>query len=249
MSKLYQKVAIVTGGAGGIGRAIAERFAQEGAQVIIWDVESEATQRTADELSGKGYSVTAMPGIDVTQVDSLKQAVETVINRFGGIHILVNNAGITRDATLRKLDAAQWQRVLDVNLTGALNCTQAVLETMISQQYGRIVNMASSVGVHGNFGQTNYVAAKAGLIGMTKVWGRELGKYGITVNAIAPGAIQTAMFEAVPDALRQMIQSRIAVGRLGQPEDIAHAALFLASDEASFITGQTLEVDGGLYLG
>ncbi|MBD2702705.1 3-oxoacyl-ACP reductase FabG [Spirosoma sp. BT702] len=249
MTKLHQKVAIVTGGAGGIGRAIAERFAEEGAQVVIWDVESEATQRTASELNRQGLSVTTMPGIDITQVGIVQQAVETVLSRFGTIHVLVNNAGITQDSTLRKLEPEKWQRVLDVNLTGALNCTQAVLETMIGQHYGRIVNMASSVGIHGNFGQTNYVAAKAGLIGMTKVWGRELGKYGITVNAIAPGAIQTAMFEAVPDTLRQMIQSRIAVGRLGQPEDIAHAALFLASDEASFITGQTLEIDGGLYLG
>ncbi|GAB3995243.1 3-oxoacyl-[acyl-carrier-protein] reductase [Spirosoma daeguense] len=190
-----------------------------------------------------------MAGIDITKTDAIQQAVDSVVSRFGSIHILVNNAGITQDATLRKLDARQWQRVLDVNLTGALNCTQAVMETMIGQQYGRIINMASSVGIHGNFGQTNYVATKAGLIGMTKVWGRELGKYGITVNAIAPGAIQTSMFEAVPDSLKQMIQQRIAVGRLGQPEDIANVALFLSSSESSFITGQTLEVDGGLYLG
>ena len=249
MNKLAQKVAIVTGGAGGISRAIAQRFAQEGAQVIIWDVHAETAQRTADELSRQGLPVTAMPGIDITQTDALGRAVDAAIRQFGAVHILVNNAGITQDATLRKLDAGQWQRVLDVNLTGALNCTQAVVESMIAHKYGRIVNMASSVGLHGNFGQTNYVASKAGLIGMTKVWGRELGKYGITVNAIAPGAIQTAMFEAVPDHVKQMIQFRIAVGRLGLPEDIAHTALFLASDEASFITGQTLEVDGGLYLG
>jgi len=175
-------------------------------------------------------------------------ATDAVMADFGQIDILINNAGITRDASLKKMSPLQWQQVIDVNLTGVFNCTKAVTPYMVERNYGRIVNAASIVALYGNFGQSNYVASKAGVIGMTKVWAREFGRKGITVNAIAPGFIKTEMVETIPAEQLAELEMRTPVGRAGQPEDIANAYLFLASDEASFINGVTLSVDGGLVM-
>jgi 3-oxoacyl-[acyl-carrier protein] reductase len=249
MNKLANKVAIITGGAQGIGRGIVERFAKEGATVVIWDVQFEKANLLASTLRAQKTKVEAMQGVDIRDLAQVQAAAQTVFEKYGKIDILVNNAGIVRDSTLLKMTAEQWDEVMDVNLTGVFNCTKAVASLMTQTQYGRILSLSSTSGIFGNFGQTNYVAAKAGVAAMTKTWGRELGKYGITANAIAPGPIATDMLASIPEAqLEQMIQ-RIPVKRTGKPEDIAAAALFFCSDEASFITGQTLVVDGGTFLG
>jgi 3-oxoacyl-[acyl-carrier protein] reductase len=249
MNQLQNKVAIVTGGAQGIGKAIVERFAKEGATVVIWDVQFEKANLLASLLRAQKTKVEAMQGVDIRDLEQVQNAAQTVFDKYGRIDILVNNAGIVRDSTLQKMTAENWQEVIDVNLTGVFNCTKAVTAFMIQNQYGRVLSISSTSGVFGNFGQTNYVAAKAGVAAMTKTWGRELGKYGITANAIAPGPIATDMLATIPEAqLEQMIQ-RIPVKRTGKPEDIAASALFLCSDESSFVTGQTLVVDGGTFLG
>jgi 3-oxoacyl-[acyl-carrier protein] reductase len=249
MNQLQNKVAIVTGGAQGIGKAIVERFAKEGATVVIWDVQFEKANLLASLLRAQKTKVEAMQNIDIRNLEQVQTAAQTVFEKYGRIDILVNNAGIVRDSTLQKMTAENWQDVIDVNLTGVFNCTKAVSAFMLQNQYGRVLSISSTSGIFGNFGQTNYVAAKAGVAAMTKTWGRELGKYGITANAIAPGPIATDMLATIPDAqLEQMIQ-RIPVKRTGKPEDIAASALFFCSEEASFITGQTLVVDGGTFLG
>ncbi len=240
MPKLQNKVAIITGGASGIGKATAALFAKEGAQLVIWDVKEEKGRVVAQELGGTFYQV------DTTDLTAVETAANAVIADFGKIDILINNAGIVRDATLAKMTAEQWQQVIDVNLTGVFNCTKAVQGYMVERGYGRIINAASVVGIYGNFGQTNYVATKAGIIGMTKVWARELGRKGITVNAVAPGFIATEMVNSIPDKLLKMMEEKTPLGRMGTPEEVANAYLFLASDEASFINGATLSVDGGM---
>jgi 3-oxoacyl-[acyl-carrier protein] reductase len=243
---LQNKIVIVTGAAAGIGRATARRFAQEGCRVASWDL-----TETAAEPGGLFQKV------DVSKAASVDAAVEAVISRWGAVHVLVNNAGILRDAQLvRFKDGAisgmmsdeQFDAVIGVNLRGVFLVTRAVSARMIPAG-GVILNASSVVGLYGNFGQTNYVAAKAGLIGMTRVWARELGKYHIRVNAVAPGFIATDMVKSIPEKILQTMVGHTPLGRMGQPEDVANAYVWLASDAASFITGAVLSVDGGAVTG
>ncbi len=249
MNRLQNKIAIVTGGAQGIGRGIVEKFASEGAIVIIWDLQKEKALAVVKELAAEGFKADYTEGVNITQLASVEEAAKKVVEKYGKIDILVSNAGIVRDASFKKMTVDQWDSVISVNLTGVFNCGKAVSNYMMEANYGRIINISSVVGIFGNFGQTNYVAAKAGVIGVTKVWGKELGKNNITVNSIAPGAIDTEMLATIPEELKVKLVQSIPVRRIGKPEDIANAALFLASDEAGFVTGQTLVVDGGSTLG
>ncbi len=247
MNRLSGRVAIITGGANGIGKAAALKFAAEGAKVVIWDVQDEQGKATHTELlaisPGHQYS-----RVDTTKLSLVLEAAAAVQQNYGRIDILVNNAGITRDATLAKMTEEQWQQVLDVNLTGVFNCAKAITPYMVEQGQGRIINTSSVVGLYGNFGQTNYVATKAGVIGMTKTWAREFGKKGILVNAVAPGFIATEMVAAMPEKIIGMMKAKTPLNRLGTPEDIANIYCFLASDEASYISGTCISVDGALSL-
>ncbi len=245
MSRLQDRVAVVTGGAAGIGKATAEKFCAEGAAVSIWDVNVEAGETTVKELADNGYTA-EFRTVNTSDINAVNAAVEAVKNRYGRIDILVNNAGITRDATLMKMDEEKFDQVIDVNLKGVFVCGQAVAKVMLEQGSGSIINASSVVALYGNFGQTNYVATKAGVIGMTKVWARELGRKGIRVNAIAPGFIATEMVKKMPEKVLDMMRGKTPLGRLGEPEDIANAFLFLASDDSSFVNGTTLSVDGGV---
>lgn len=247
MKRLDHKVAIITGGANGIGKATTKIFLEEGAKVAIWDIAEEQGLLFAKECSNQGYDCQFFK-VNMADLTEVQKAAEAVVETFGKIDILVNNAGITRDASLKKMSAQQWQQVIDVNLTGVFNGVKAVYPFMAEQQYGRIINAASVVALYGNFGQTNYVAAKAGVIGMSKVWAREFGRKGITVNAIAPGFIATDMVGTVPQEVLDGMIGKTPLNRLGEVEDIAKGYLFLASDEASFITGTTLSIDGGLVI-
>jgi len=240
MKRLDNRVSIVTGGSNGIGKATCKKFASEGAKVVIWDLNEEAGKALAKEIGGD------FEHVNTADYDAVEKATTNVISKYSKIDILINNAGITRDATLKKMTPEQWQQVMDVNLTGVFNCGKHVQEFMVEAGYGRIINTSSVVGIYGNFGQTNYVATKAGVIGITKVWARELGRKGITVNAVAPGFIATDMVMAMPEKAIEMMQSKVPTGTLGQPEDIANAYCFFASDEASYINGTTLSVDGGM---
>jgi len=245
MQKLNERVAIITGGARGIGKASAYKFAQEGATVIIWDVDEQAGEQLVNELKEKGTQA-FFQEVNTADLGEVQTAAAEIHERFGSIDVLVNNAGITRDASLKKMSAAQWQAVIDVNLTGVFNCTKAVADYMLQQKNGRIVNTSSVVGLYGNFGQSNYVAAKSGVIGLTKVWARELGRKGITVNAVAPGFIATEMTQKVPQEILDGITSKIPMGKMGTPADIANTYAFLASDEAAYINGAVISVDGGM---
>ncbi|MCK9425031.1 MAG: 3-oxoacyl-ACP reductase FabG [Ignavibacteriaceae bacterium] len=247
MNRLQNKVAIITGGAQGIGKATALKFAEEGASIVLWDVNEEKGNALVNELKAKDIKV-HFTKVDVTKIDSTEKAAKEAVEIFSTIDIIINNAGITRDASLAKMTAEQWQHVIDVNLTGVFNCTKAVIPFMIEKKYGKIVNTSSVVGLYGNFGQTNYVATKAGIIGMTKVWARELGRKGINVNAVAPGFIATEMVKTIPENILKSLEEKTPLGRLGLPEDIANAYLFLSSEEANFINGITLSVDGGLIV-
>jgi 3-oxoacyl-[acyl-carrier protein] reductase len=252
---LDERVAIITGGANGIGRQTALVFAEAGANVAIWDMLEEPAHALVDEIGG---AKAAFFKTDVTSQEEVEAAVEATLARFGKIDILINNAGITRDAQLVRvkdgqvagtMGDAEFDAVIAVNLRGVFTCTRAVVPHMIARGYGRIASASSVVGIYGNFGQTNYVATKAGVIGMTRVWARELGKRGITVNAVAPGFIGTDMVRGMPEHVLQEMVGHTPVGRIGQPEDVAYAYLFLASSEASFINGAVLSVDGGLVVG
>jgi len=247
MKRLEKKTAIITGGAQGIGKAAVKRFAEEGAIVIIWDVNEEKASATIDEFKDISNKI-EFQKVDVTKLESVSEAAKKIIDKHNKIDILINNAGITRDASFLKMTSEQWQQVIDVNLTGVFNCTKAVAPFMVEKLYGKIVNTSSVVGIYGNFGQTNYVATKSGIIGMTKVWARELGRKGINVNAVAPGFIATEMVSTVPEKVLEMLKERTPLGKLGEPEDIANAYLFLSSDEAKFINGAVLSVDGGLVI-
>ncbi|MCS6807781.1 MAG: 3-oxoacyl-ACP reductase FabG [Bacteroidota bacterium] len=247
MRRLESKIAVITGGVQGIGLATAQLFAQHGATVVLWDIHVEKGRHIVEECQARGEQV-VFKSVDVVNVEEVYVAARDVVQAYGRIDILVNNAGITRDATLLKITSAQWQQVIDVNLTGVFNCAHAIVPYMVEQRYGRIINASSVVGLYGNFGQTNYAAAKAGVIGMTKVWAKELGRKGITVNAIAPGFIATDMLSTIPEKVLDTMREKTPLQRLGTPEDVAHAYLFLASDEASFITGAVLSVDGGVTL-
>ena len=247
MGKLQNKVAIVTGGAKGIGLATVKKFLSEGARVAIWDIDEGTGMATVAQL-GEPEDRLAFFKVNTANLEETHAAAKAVNTAFGSIDILVNNAGITRDSSLKKMTEDQWQQVIDVNLTGVFNCAKAVFPYMSAQGSGRILNAASVVAHYGNFGQSNYVATKAGVIGMTKVWAREFGRKGITVNAVAPGFINTDMMSTVPENILDGLRSKTPLGRLGEADDIANAYTFLASEEAAFITGTTLNVDGGLVL-
>ena len=241
--RLREKTALITGGANGIGLATVERFAKEGAKIILWDL-SDKGEEVVERLRKNGHEA-IFKKVSVTNEDEVQVAVAEARARFGRIDILINNAGITRDRTLLKMSKQEWDDVIAVNLTGVFNCTQAVAPIMKEQQYGRIVSASSNVAIRGNYGQTNYVATKSAIIGMTKVWAMELGRFGITANCIAPGFIHTAMTDAMPEAVREQSLPLIPLGKWGFPEDIANGYLYLASDEASFVSGICLTIDGG----
>ncbi|MEF8866137.1 MAG: 3-oxoacyl-ACP reductase FabG [Salinibacter sp.] len=245
--RLAEKTAIITGGARGIGRATAHRFAAAGAAVMLADVDAQAGREAVSAIENEGGTA-AFTETDVTDLNQAQALADATVEHFGSLDVLVNNAGITRDATLKKMSEEDFDQVVDVNLKGVFNCTKAALPHLTESDAGRILNAASIVGRYGNFGQTNYVATKSGVIGMTKTWARELGRDGVTVNAVAPGFVDTAMMETVPDEIIDDLTDQTPLGRLGDPEDIADAYCFLASDEAAFITGAVLAVDGGLVL-
>jgi len=247
MKRLENKVAVITGGAQGIGKATVKRFAEEGAVVIIWDVNEEKASLTINQFKNLSDKI-EFQKVDVTNLDSVTEAAVKIVSKHKKIDILINNAGITRDASFLKMTAEQWKQVIDVNLTGVFNCTKAIAPIMVENKFGKIVNTSSVVGLYGNFGQTNYVATKSGIIGMTKVWARELGRKGINVNAVAPGFIATEMVGTIPEKVIEMLKEKTPLGKLGDPADIANAYLFLVSDDANFITGTVLSVDGGLVL-
>ncbi|MGE5399684.1 MAG: 3-oxoacyl-ACP reductase FabG [Ignavibacteriales bacterium] len=247
MKRLENRVAVVTGGAQGIGKAAVLKFASEGAVCVIWDVNAEKGNGLVEELKNSGSEAHFIK-VDVTDPASTEAASKETAAKYGKIDILLNNAGITRDASLLKMTFEQWKQVIDVNLTGVFNCTKAVAPLMVEKKSGRIINTSSVVGIYGNFGQTNYVATKSGIIGMTKVWARELGRKGVNVNAVAPGFIATEMVGSMPEQVLNNMKEKTPLGRLGAPEDIANAYLFLASDEACFVNGAVLSVDGGLTI-
>lgn len=247
MKKLDNKVAIITGGADGIGKAGAIRFAHEGAMVIIWDMNEEKGKETVSLIETQGGKALFVK-VNTASFQEVEAATQKAVEKFGKIDILINNAGITRDATLKKMTPEQWQQVIDVNLTGVFNCAKCVSSVMVDKGYGRIINTSSVVALYGNFGQTNYVATKAGVIGMTKTMARELGRKGVTVNAVAPGFIATEMVKKMPEDVLKAMEAKVPVGRLGLPEEIASAYLFLASEEAAYINGTTLSVDGGITI-
>ncbi len=245
MSQFENKVVLITGGAAGIGKTTAEKFLQEGAIVEIWDLNDNAAKDQINIWEKENYRV-SYQHVNVADDEAVEEAMADLVERLGKIDVLVNNAGITKDGTLIKMDKDQWEAVIDVNLSGVYYCGRAAAKLMAEQGNGVILNASSVVAHNGNFGQSNYVAAKSGVIGMTKTWAKELGRKGIRVNAVAPGFINTSMVDTVPEKVLDSLKEKTPLGRLGEPEDIAEAYLFLASDKARFITGTVLNVDGGL---
>ncbi len=254
---LSGRVVVVTGGAAGIGRATALAFAREGCRVAVWDVDAERGRDTAAAAAAAGGGGRFWH-VDVAEAEAVEAATAEVAGTWGGVDVLVNNAGIVRDGQLVKwkegrvagrMTDEQWDAVMGVNLRGVFHCTRAVVPHMIRAGRGVILNASSVVGLYGNFGQTNYVAAKAGVIGMTRVWARELGRHGIRVNAVAPGFVATEMVAGMPEKVLERMVAHTPLGRMGRPEDIAAAYLWLASDAAAFVTGAVLSVDGGLVVG
>ncbi len=244
--RLENKVAVITGAGSGIGKETALLFAKEGAKVVVADVNEKAGEETVAEINknGEGFFVK----LDVSNREQSKQMVKSTLEKYGRIDVLINNAGIIQDAFLSKMTEEQWDKVINVNLKGVFNCSQAVVEVMMNQGTGVIINTSSIVGLNGNVGQVNYAATKAGLIGMTKTLAKELGKKGIRVNAVAPGFIATPMTSNVPEKILEMMKEKTPLRRLGEPKDVAYAYLYLASDEANFVNGAVLSVDGGLII-
>jgi 3-oxoacyl-[acyl-carrier protein] reductase len=242
--RFQDKVVMVTGGAAGIGRVTAEAFAREGAKLAICDVNPEAGEAAAEALGPEA----SFDKVDVASEAAVSAWADAVAKRYGRIDVLVNNAGITRDALLLRMKEADWDLVMNINLKGAFLCTRAVVRFMAQQRSGRIVNVASVVGVVGNVGQANYVASKAGLIGLTKTVAREFAARGITANAVAPGFIETQMTAVLSDKVKEAFLAQIPLGRAGRSEDVAAAVTFLASDQAAYLTGQVLHVSGGMYM-
>ena len=244
-SRLQDKVCIVTGGAQGIGLATTLKFAREGAQVAVWDLTQSGIDEAVRQCREAGAQAAGWV-VDVTQRERVDAAARGTVERFGRVDVLVNNAGITKDARLQKMSVEQFDRVIDVNLRGVFHCTQAVVDPMVEQGYGVILNASSVVGLYGNFGQTNYAASKFGVIGFTKTWSRELGPKGIRVNAVAPGFVMTHILDTIPEKVLADMKVRVPLHRLGTPEEIANVYCFLASDEASYVNGAVIEVSGGM---
>jgi 3-oxoacyl-[acyl-carrier protein] reductase len=247
MKRIENRVAVITGGADGIGKAAAIRFCTEGAKVIIWDMNETKGNETVEEITRSG-GVAEFVKVNTANYEDVELASKKAIEKYGAIDILINNAGITRDSTLKKMTPQQWQEVIDVNLTGVFNCAKCVSAYMTEKGFGRIINTSSVVALYGNFGQTNYVATKAGVIGITKTLAKELGRKGVTVNAVAPGFIATEMVKKMPESVLKSMEEKVPVGRLGLPSEIASAYLFLASEEAAYINGTVLSVDGGITI-
>lgn len=245
--RLGNKVAIITGGASGIGLATARRFVHEGARVVVADIDAGRVDTAVAGLGAGDGQVLGLR-VDVTDRASVDTMVAATLAAWGRIDCLVNNAGITIDARLVKMSEEQFDRVIDVNLKGVFNCTQAVADTMIMQGAGVVLNASSVVGLYGNFGQTNYAATKAGLIGFTKTWARELGPKGVRVAAVCPGFVATPILDTIPEAVMQKMIDKVPMGRLGQPDEIASVYAFLASDDASYVNGAVIEVSGGIML-
>ena len=242
--RLKDKVAIVTGAGRGIGLVTAQTFAREGAKVALCDLDLPEVQAAAEEIRKSGGNAVAFQA-NTAKSPSVQELLSKVMAEYGRVDILVNNAGIIRDKQLLKMEEAEFDSVIEVNLKGVYLCTRHVAEVMAANGGGVILNASSVVALYGNFGQTNYVASKAGVIGMTKVWARELGRKGIRVNAVAPGFIETRMTEGIPDKVMEKLVEKVPLGRMGKPQDIANAYLWLASDESSYVTGHVLSVDGG----
>lgn len=245
--RFQNKVVVVTGGASGIGKAAVELFARQGAAVAIWDVNETQGKELEIILQHEGFPARFIK-VNTASFEEVETAAKEIIHQFGKIDVLVNNAGITRDASLQKMTAEQWQQVMDVNLTGVFNCTKAISPNMIQNNFGRIINTSSIVGLYGNYGQANYAATKAGVIAFTKTLARELGKYSITVNAVAPGFIATDMIKTIPEKVIAMMTEKVPLKKLGTAEDVANVYAFLASNEAQFISGAVISVDGGLTI-
>ncbi len=243
--RLQDKICIITGAAQGIGLATALKFAREGAVVIVCDMRAEAVDAAVARCLDAGAKADGFV-VDVTQREQVDAVVAAVKQRHGRIDVLVNNAGITKDARLQKMTLAQFDAVIDVNLRGVFHCAQAVADTMVAQRSGVILNASSVVGIYGNFGQTNYAASKFGVIGFTKTWSRELGPKGVRVNAVAPGFIETPILGSIPDKVLDHMREQVPLQRLGRPEEIANVYAFLASDEASYVNGAVIEVSGGM---
>ncbi len=245
--ELTGKVALVTGAAQGIGKAIALLLARNGADLVVWDINLEKAEETAKEIEALGRRAIAMK-VDVASLDHVERMVEAILEKLGQIDILVNNAGITRDKLILRMTEEDWDAVLNINLKGTFNCTKTVVRHMSKQRSGKIVSIASVVGEMGNAGQANYAASKAGVIGFTKTIAREFAGRGINVNAIAPGYIETPMTDVLPEKVKEELRRLIPMERLGKPEDVAEAVLFLVSEASSYITGQVLNVNGGIYM-
>ncbi len=244
---LREKTALVTGGSRGIGRAVAIALANAGASVVVVDIDLAAAEQVASEIRVLGQQALAVKA-NVADAAEVAEMVQAALDKFGKLDILVNNAGITRDTLLMRMKEDDWDAVLNINLKGVFNCTKAIISPMIKQRFGRIINIASVVGLMGNAGQANYAAAKAGIIGLSKSVAREVASRGITVNCVAPGFIQTQMTDVLPENVKSKLKEQIPLGRLGQPEDIANTVVFLASEATSYITGQTIAVDGGMVM-
>jgi len=245
--RLKDKVALITGGARGIGKSIALAFAKEGADIVVADVNIEEAQKTALEIEGLGRRSLALV-MNVTEYTSVEEALNKILDKFAKVDILVNNAGITKDNLLLRMSQLEWDAVINVNLKGTFNCMKAVSRPMIKQRYGKIVNIASIIGLIGNPGQANYSASKAGIIALTKTAAKELASRNINVNAVAPGFIQTEMTAKLPEELKKKMMEAIPSAKFGTPDDVANACLFLASEDSSYITGQTIVVDGGMVM-
>ena len=243
--RLKDKVVVITGGANGIGAVTASLFGKQGAKLAIVDFDVQAGEKKVKELQEAGVEALFYQ-VDVASHADVKDVAKRVLTHFEKVDVLINNAGITKDSMLLKLDAADFQKVIDINLTGVFNCTQAFIPSMLAQGKGKVINTSSIAGVGGNIGQTNYSASKAGIVGMTRTWAKEFGRSGINVNAVAPGFIETDMIDTIPPKILVQIRMMTSSPRLGTPSDVAHAYLFLASDESDFVNGTVLEVDGGM---
>jgi len=245
--RLTDKVAIITGAGRGIGQATALKFASEGAKVVVCDLSPEWIEDTVEQITRMGGEAMGYTA-DVRSLPALRAMVDAVVARWGRVDCLVNNAGIVMDSQLKNMTDEQFDNVIDINLKGVYNCTRAVVDTMLKQQSGVILNASSIVGLYGNFGQTNYAASKFGVIGMVKTWAKELGRRGIRANAVCPGFVETSIIKSVPERVIRALEERVPLGRLAKPEEIANTFAFLASDEASYINGAVIEVSGGLTL-